>query len=99
MFLVDLRKLNITGKDAEKVLEKVNITVNKNAIPYDPEKPMIASGIRIGTPAVTTRGLKEKDIEQVGGCIIRAFKNQTNEVELKKIHEEVIGICKKFPLY
>jgi glycine hydroxymethyltransferase len=99
MFLVDLRPLGVKGKDAQETLEKVGITVNKNAIPYDPEKPSIASGIRIGTPAVTTRGLKEKDIEQVGGCIIRAFKNQTNEVELKKIHEEVLGICKKFPLY
>ncbi len=99
MFLVDLRPLGVKGKDAQEILEKVGITVNKNAIPYDPEKPSIASGIRIGTPAVTTRGLKEADIEKVADCIVRAFKNSGNEAELKNIHNEVLALCKKFPLY
>jgi glycine hydroxymethyltransferase len=99
MFLVDLRPLGVKGKDAQEILEKVGITVNKNAIPFDPEKPSIASGIRIGTPAVTTRGLKEADIEKLAGWIISAFKNSTNETELKKIHNEVLAMCRKYPLY
>jgi len=99
MFLVDLRPLGVKGKDAQEILEKVGITVNKNAIPYDPEKPSIASGIRIGTPAVTTRGLKEADIEMVAGFIVRALKNTGSEAELKNIHGEVLALCRKFPLY
>jgi glycine hydroxymethyltransferase len=99
MFLVDLRPLKITGKDAESTLEKVNITVNKNAIPYDPEKPMVASGIRIGTPAITTRGLKEKEIEEIASSIVEALKNKDNQPALDKIRENTKKMCLKFPIY
>src|SRR4029077_21233495 len=76
MFLVDLRPKNVTGADAEKVLDKAGITVNKNAIPFDPQKPMIASGIRIGTPAITTRGLKERDMTRVARWIHDAITHR-----------------------
>ncbi|MBN1621913.1 MAG: serine hydroxymethyltransferase [Endomicrobiales bacterium] len=99
MFLVDLRPLKITGKEAEKTLEKVCITVNKNAIPYDPEKPMIASGIRIGTPAITTRGMKENEVEQIASWVVEAIKNKDNKSVLDKIGKQVKELCKKYPLY
>ncbi|MCB4791383.1 MAG: serine hydroxymethyltransferase [Elusimicrobia bacterium] len=99
MFLVDLRPLKITGKDAEKVLEKVRITVNKNAIPYDPEKPMTASGIRIGTPAITTRGMKETEMDQIASWIVEALKNKENQEVLDKIAGNVKQLCKKYPIY
>ena len=99
MFLVDLRPLGVKGKDAQEILEKVGITVNKNAIPYDPEKPSIASGIRIGTPAVTTRGLKEPEIEKLAGWIVKALKNSGDENAMKAISAEVRELCKKYPLY
>jgi glycine hydroxymethyltransferase len=99
MFLVDLRPLGVKGKDAQSILEQVGITVNKNAIPYDPEKPGIASGIRIGTPAITTRGMKEPEMEKIAGWIVQAFKNSGNEEVTKKIRQEVVELCKKFPLY
>ena len=99
MFLVDLRPIKITGKDAEKVLEKVNITVNKNAIPYDPEKPMVASGIRIGTPAITTRGLKEKEMEEIASNIVEALKNKDNQAVLDKICDNTKKMCLRFPIY
>ena len=92
------KSLGITGRDAETVLDEVGITVNKNTVPYDIEKPFIASGIRIGTPAITSRGFKEKDIKQVVNLIDRAFKNINNPKELKKIHQEEIEIAKKFKI-
>lgn len=99
MFLVDLRPKGITGKVAEISLDHAGITVNKNAIPFDPEKPFIASGIRIGTPAVTTRGLKEKDMTKVAAWINRAITNHQNPKELAKIKAEVKALCLKFPMY
>ncbi len=99
MFLVDLRPLNVTGKDAQITLEKANITVNKNTIPYDPEKPMISSGIRIGTPAVTTRRMKESEMKQIAGYIIKVLKNINNENVVAEVKNEVIGLSKKFPVY
>ncbi len=99
MFLVDLRPVGVKGKDAQAVLEKVRITVNKNAIPYDPEKPMVASGIRIGTPAITTRGMKEPEIEKIAGWIVQALKNSGNESVLSGIEKEVKALCERFPLY
>ncbi|OGR80153.1 MAG: serine hydroxymethyltransferase [Elusimicrobia bacterium RIFCSPLOWO2_02_FULL_39_32] len=98
MFLVDLQSKNLTGKVAEESLDKAGITVNKNTIPYDPQKPFIASGIRIGTPALTTRGMKEKEMEKISIWMDRALKNTGNEAELKKISQEVKNFCKKFPL-
>jgi glycine hydroxymethyltransferase len=99
MFLVDLRPKNITGADAEKVLDHAGITVNKNAIPFDPQKPFIASGIRIGTPSITTRGLKEKDMLKVAAWIDRAITNAQSPKELEKIKKEVKTFCMKVPMY
>jgi glycine hydroxymethyltransferase len=99
MFLVDLRPKNITGKDAEAVLGKAGITTNKNAIPFDPQKPFIASGIRLGTPAVTTRGMKKKDMEMIAQFIVQALEKKDDAKALAKIHAEVKKLCGKFPLY
>ncbi len=99
LILLDLTNLNITGKDAEKILEKVNITVNKNGIPYDIQSPFITSGIRIGTPALTTRGMKCEEMEIVGSLIVKALKNRDNNDVLNDIKKEVKNLCEKFPLY
>ena len=99
LVIVNVKKsLGITGRDAETVLDKVGITVNKNTVPYDTEKPFIASGIRIGTPAITSRGFKEEDIKEVVRLIDLAFKNINNQKELKKIHKEEKDLAKKFPI-
>ena len=97
LMLVDLRPFNITGKDLETKLDEVYITVNKNAIPNDPQKPAFTSGVRIGTPAVTTRGLKEDDMREIAECIYLTAKDFDNSKE--KIREKVTAICKKYPLY
>jgi len=97
LMLVDLRPFGITGKELEKKLDEVYITVNKNAIPNDPEKPFVTSGVRIGTAAVTTRGLVEEDMEVIAECIYLTasdFDNKADEVRAK-----VTEICKKYPLY
>ena len=99
LFLVDLRSKDITGKEISSLLGEVNITVNKNLIPYDPKPPMVASGIRIGTPAVTTRGIKEEGTEKIAEFIDQALRYRDNPDELKKIREEVIEFTSKFPLY
>lgn len=99
LFLVDLRSKDITGKNAAIVLEKVNITVNKNLIPFDPKPPAVASGIRIGTPAVTTRDMGEDEMKEISSLIDRAFSSRDDEDELKKIKEEVLKLTSKFPLY
>lgn len=99
MFLVDLRPKNITGKEAEEALGKTNITVNKNAIPFDPQKPFIASGIRIGSPAVTTRGMNAKEMKMIAKWISDTLDNKDNVKALKKIQGEVIRMCKRFPIY
>ena len=97
LMLVDLRPFNITGKDLETKLDEVYITVNKNAIPNDPQKPAFTSGVRIGTPAVTTRGLKEDDMKEIAECIYLTAKDFDNSKD--KIREMVTAICKKYPLY
>ena len=99
LILVDLTSLNITGKDAEKTLEKVHITVNKNRIPYDTKSPFITSGIRLGTPALTTRGMKEEEMVLIGNLIVKALQNSNNVETLQSIVEEINILCKKFPLY
>ena len=99
LLLVDLQNLDITGKDAEHVLEKAGITVNKNAIPFDPQPPKITSGIRIGTPAVTTRGMQEAEMDTVANLIIRVLKNPEDQKVIEKTGEEVKELCKAFPLY
>ncbi len=99
MFLVDLRKQKITGLEAEKVLDKAGITVNKNSIPHDPEKPFVTSGIRIGTPAVTTRGMKEKEMHKISEFIHLALTHRKDEKYLAKLKIKINEFTKRFPLY
>ncbi|MDR3111831.1 MAG: serine hydroxymethyltransferase [Elusimicrobiota bacterium] len=99
MFLVDLRPLNVKGKNAQEVLEKASITLNKNGIPYDTEKPAITSGIRIGSPSVTTRGMKEKEMEIIANGIIRILKDISNEKTMAEVKSEMLKLCKDFPIY
>lgn len=98
LLLVDLTPKGITGKDAETLLHRVNITCNKNAIPYDPLPPLKSSGIRLGTPAMTTRGFKEKEFICVAELIDQAILNKDNESELERIKNEVIELTSHFPL-
>ena len=99
MFLVDLRPKKITGKTAEAVLGKANITVNKNAIPNDPEKPFVTSGIRLGTAAITTRGFKENDTRELAHLIADALENAENEQMIAEIGNKVKNICNRLPVY
>jgi len=99
LLLVDLREKGITGKEAEEILDRVGITVNKNAIPFDPQKPMITSGIRIGTPACTTRGMQAKEMEQIADLIDSALKGREQPQVLEKVKSEVRLLCQQFPLY
>ena len=99
LMLVDLTKKNVTGKVAEIALGKAGITVNKNMIPFDQKSPFVTSGIRIGTPAMTTRGMKETEMDVIAGLINRAIQNTENDIELDKIKNEVKIFCKNFPLY
>ncbi len=99
LVLVDVFSRGLTGKVAEAALGKAGITVNKNTIPFDQNPPMVASGIRIGTPAVTTRGLREADMELVGELITRALKAPGDDQALGAIRSEVEALCRKFPLY
>jgi len=99
LMLVDVRPKGLTGKEAEEALEKVNITVNKNAIPFDPQKPTITSGIRIGTPAVTTRGLKKDDMLEVARAITLALDHPQEEDYLQEARQIVKKLCDKYPLY
>ena len=97
LILVDVKSKGLTGKEAEIILDKINITCNKNTIPYDKESPAITSGIRIGSPAMTTRGLKEKEFKQIGNIISNALTN-SNEENLNKLKIEVKKITDQFPL-
>jgi glycine hydroxymethyltransferase len=99
MFLVDLRTKKITGKDAEAVLGQAHITVNKNAIPNDPEKPFVTSGVRLGSPAMTTRGFRELEAEQLGHLIADVLEAPGDEKVLARVREEVTALCRKFPVY
>ena len=99
LMLVDVKSsFNITGKEAEEVLDDICITANKNAIPFDTEKPSVASGVRIGTAAMTTRGFKEKEFEKVALIIIRALNNINDKKVLKECKKEVLSLTKQFPL-
>jgi glycine hydroxymethyltransferase len=99
LMLVDLTKKNITGKQAENALGLANITVNKNMVPFDKKSPFVTSGIRIGTPAMTTRGMKEEQMELIAGFIDKALSNIGNEKVLSDIKADVVELCKRFPLY
>lgn len=99
LMLVDLRPFGLTGKVAEKRLEEAGITVNKNTIPFDPEKPFVTSGIRIGTPALTTRGMKEPEMEAIGDMIAQVLKDIENDAVVAEVRERVRELCERFPLY
>jgi glycine hydroxymethyltransferase len=99
LLLVDLANKEITGKDAEEVLESAGLTVNKNAVPFDTESRFVTGGIRIGTPAVTSRGLKEEEMEQIAGWINRVIANRTDTEQIGRIRSEVRQMCEKFPIY
>ena len=100
LMLVDVKStLGITGKCAEETLDKINITVNKNTIPSETESPSKASGIRLGSPAMTTRGLKEEEFVSIGHIIARALRNKDDETILKELQKEVLTITKKYPIY
>ena len=99
LMLVDVFSRQVTGKQAEQALERAGITVNKNAIPFDTNPPMTASGIRIGTPAVTTRGMKEPEMRRIGRWIAEVLKSLDNEPLLNRVRSEVEALTEQFPLY
>jgi glycine hydroxymethyltransferase len=99
MFLVDLRAKKITGKDAEAALGRANITVNKNAIPNDPEKPFVTSGVRIGSPAMTTRGFQELEAEKLSNLIADVLEAPNDEANIARVVAEVKVLCDRFPVY
>jgi glycine hydroxymethyltransferase len=99
LMLVDVFAKGITGKVAEKALDKAGITANKNTIPFDTNSPMVASGIRLGTPALTTRGMNERDMAEVARLFSRALHNVDNETELAEVKRDVRKMCERFPLY
>ncbi|MFH2003322.1 MAG: serine hydroxymethyltransferase [Bacteroidota bacterium] len=99
LMLVDLRNKKLTGKDAQEALDQAGITVNKNAVPFDDKSPLITSGIRIGTPAITTRGMKESEMEIIADLIDKVLNNIGNKDVYKDVEESVANLCEKFPLY
>ena len=99
LFLVDLRPKNITGKAAEVALGNAHITANKNSIPNDPEKPFLTSGIRIGSPAMTTRGFTEIEAERIAHLIADVLDNPNDEATAETVRAKVAELCRKFPVY
>lgn len=99
LFMIDVFSKGITGKDGEKMLEDAGITVNKNTIPFDQNKPMVASGLRIGTPAVTTRGLKEDDVQEVAGLLNEVLDSAGDGSVIERVRGQVREICQRFPIY
>lgn len=99
LMLIDLSNKGVTGKEAENTLGEAGITVNKNMVPYDKRSPFVTSGIRIGTPAMTTRGMKEKEMDKIAELINRALINKDNKTELNAVKNDVVKLCSEFPLY
>lgn len=99
LMIIDLSKKGITGKDAARALDQAGITTNKNLVPFDPQKPFVTSGVRLGTPAMTSRGLKEKDMLQIGKWIDNGIRNIGNESELSRLKHEIKEYLEQFPLY
>ena len=97
--LIDLTKVGISGKKTEVTLEKAGITTNKNMVPFDERSPLITSGIRVGTPALTTRGMQETEMKQIAGLIDKVIKNYSDEYTINSVRQEVMEICNRFPLY
>ena len=98
LILVDVKSIGLNGLEAEQILDSINITVNKNTIPYETLSPTITSGIRIGSPAMTTRGMKEEEFTLIGNIIVEALKNKDDEKKLNELKEQVSNLVKKFPL-
>jgi len=100
LLIVNVKKsIGMTGKEGEKILDKVNITCNKNTVPFDDEKPFITSGLRIGTASVTTRGMKEKEMIEIAHLIDKALRNKDDEKMLLEVKKDILELTKKFPLY
>jgi glycine hydroxymethyltransferase len=99
LILVDLTAKGMTGKQAQELLDSVGITVNKNTIPYDTQKPFITSGIRLGTPPLTTRGMRESEMKEVGGMIAKVLDSKGDAAVLEKVKVQVKELCERFPLY
>jgi glycine hydroxymethyltransferase len=99
LMLVDLTDLGITGKEAQETLDRIGITINKNRIPFDPRGAQVTSGIRIGTPALTTRGMKEPEMKRIAGFFSAVLRNIRDERRLAEVREEVRSLCERFPLY
>lgn len=99
LFLVDLRDKNITGKDSEAALDRANITVNKNSVPNDPTSPFITSGLRVGSPAMTTRGLKEEHAKNIANWMCDILADLKNEAMIQEVKQKVLDLCKQFPVY
>jgi len=99
LFLVDLIEKGVTGKDADAALGRANITVNKNTVPNDPRSPFVTSGLRIGTPAVTTRGFREAEVTQLAGWIADVLDDVTNDAVIERTRQSVLEICRRFPVY
>jgi glycine hydroxymethyltransferase len=97
--MMDLRGSALTGKAAEQALDKARITVNKNTVPFDPRSPMVTSGVRVGTPAVTSRGMREPEMAAVGDLIARALARVGDDAALRAIGDEVAALCRRFPIY
>lgn len=99
LMLVDLIAKGLTGKAADAALGAANITVNKNSVPNDPQSPFVTSGIRVGTPAITTRGFKEAEVEQLANWIADVLDNINDPATIERVKAQVIEICKRFPVY
>jgi glycine hydroxymethyltransferase len=99
LFLVDLTSKNMSGKKAEKALERAGITVNKNTVPFDERSPFVTSGIRVGTPALTTRGMKEAEMETIGSLMCRVLEDPKNDAVIEAVRGETRKLCDSFPLY
>jgi glycine hydroxymethyltransferase len=99
LFLVDLIEKGVTGKDADAALGRANITVNKNTVPNDPRSPFVTSGLRIGTPAVTTRGFREAEATQLAGWIADVLDDVASEAVIERTRRSVIELCRRFPVY
>ncbi len=99
LILIDLTPQGVTGKDAEAALDRAGITTNKNGIPFDTQSPMVTSGVRVGTAALTTRGMKEEEMRKIAHLITRVIDDVNNEDHIKEVREEVDSLCERFPLY
>jgi glycine hydroxymethyltransferase len=99
LFLVDLIDKNITGKDADAALGRAHMTVNKNAVPNDPRPPMVTSGLRLGTPAVTTRGFKEPEVQQLSHWIAEVLDHMGDDSVIERVRAQVLTLCRRFPVY